>query len=57
MGRREVITLASLVVLAAELTRWFAGLWRGRNLAFTVAFLSVLVALGLYLYAKYLEPE
>ncbi|MGA8006787.1 MAG: hypothetical protein WCA17_11860 [Burkholderiales bacterium] len=44
-------------VLAAELTQWFAGLWRGRNLAFTVAFLSVLVALALYLYAKYLGPE
>ena len=44
-------------VLAAELNQWFAGLWRGRNLAFTVAFLSVLVALALYLYAKYLEPE
>ena len=44
-------------VLAAELTQWFAGLWRGRNPALTVAFLSVLVALALYLDAKYLEPE
>jgi len=44
-------------VLAAEFTHWFAGLWQGRSLAFTVAFLSALVALALYLYAKYLEPE
>ena len=44
-------------VLAAEFTRWFAGLWQGRRLAFTVAFLSLLASLALYLYAKYLAPE
>jgi hypothetical protein len=45
-------------VLAAELTRWFASLWQGRKLAFTIAFLSFAVSLALYLYAKFLEePE
>jgi hypothetical protein len=44
-------------VLAAEFTRWFASLWHGRRLAFTVAFLSLLASLALYLCAKYLEPE
>jgi hypothetical protein len=45
-------------VLAAELTRWFAGLWRGRKLSFTVAFLSIVVSLALYLCARLLEePE
>jgi hypothetical protein len=45
-------------VLAAELTRWFAGLLQGRKLAFTVAFLSIVVSLALYLYARLLEePE
>jgi hypothetical protein len=44
-------------VLAAEFTHWFAGLWQGRTLAFSVAFLSLLVSLALNLYARYLEPE
>ncbi len=33
-------------VLASELREWFGGLWHGRALAFTVAFLSVLLAGG-----------
>lgn len=28
-------------VLAAEFREWFAGLWYGRNLAYTVAFLTI----------------
>jgi hypothetical protein len=44
-------------VLAAQFTSWFVGLWRGKTLAFTVAFLSIVASLALYLYAKYLEPE
>ena len=32
-------------VLAAEFREWFAGLWWGRNLAITIAALSVLLAL------------
>ncbi len=31
-------------VLASELREWFAGLWTGRSLAFTVAFLSLVAA-------------
>lgn len=31
-------------VLASELREWFAGLWTGRSLAYTVAFLSLVVA-------------
>ncbi|MGH8736016.1 MAG: hypothetical protein ACREU5_02300 [Burkholderiales bacterium] len=44
-------------VLAVEFTRWFAGLWQGRRLAFTVAFLGIAASLILFLYARYLEPE
>jgi len=44
-------------VLAVEFTQWFAGLWQGRRLAFSVGFLSVVASLVLYLFAKYLEPE
>jgi hypothetical protein len=38
-------------VLADELTSWFAGLWRGRALAFTIAGISIAVAGGLFLLA------
>ncbi len=33
------------------------GLWRGRRLAWTVACLSLLAALAVYLYAKYPTPH
>lgn len=33
-------------VLVSEFRQWFEGLWRGRPLAFTVAFISVLLALA-----------
>lgn len=36
-------------VLATEFRRWFDGLWHGRNLAFTVASLTVLLAAGFWL--------
>jgi hypothetical protein len=44
-------------VLFDELIEWFWALWRGRRLAFTVGWLSVLGALGVYLYAQYLTPH
>lgn len=34
-------------LLAAEFREWFAGLWVGRNLAFTIAVLSVAAALAI----------
>ncbi len=34
-------------VLAAEFQEWFAGLWHGRNLAYTIAVLTVLLVLVL----------
>jgi hypothetical protein len=33
-------------VLADDFREWFSGLWRGRNLAFTVAALTLLAALA-----------
>jgi hypothetical protein len=44
-------------VLAVEFTRWFAGLWRGRTLAYSLALISAGVSLLLYLWAEYFEPE
>jgi len=34
-------------VLAAQFREWFTGLWLGRNLAYTIAVLTVLVVLAL----------
>jgi hypothetical protein len=42
-------------VLFDELDRWFAGLWQGKSLAFTVGWLSLLASLGVFLYARHLE--
>jgi hypothetical protein len=36
-------------VLAAEFREWFAGLWYGRNLAFTIAVITVLLVLAVRL--------
>ncbi len=35
-------------LLATELDRWFAGLWQGTSLAYTIAFLALVVALAYY---------
>lgn len=43
-------------VLAAEFRDWFAGLWQGRNLAFTVAALTILFVLALRFFAR-LAPD
>jgi hypothetical protein len=37
-------------VLAAEFREWFAGLWYGKNLAYTIAVLTVLVVLVVRFY-------
>ncbi len=39
-------------LLAAELDRWIAGLWQGKNHAYTVAFLTALVALAFYVWDR-----
>ncbi len=38
-------------VFGAELNQWFASLWVGRNLAFTIASLSALLAVGYLAFA------
>ena len=43
-------------VLAAEFREWFAGLWHGRNLAGTVAVLTILAVLALRFVAARLPP-
>lgn len=40
-------------VLANELTRWFQGLWHGKSLAFTIAFITVITSFCLFLIARH----
>jgi hypothetical protein len=39
-------------VLFDELNRWFAGLWQGKSLAVTLAWISVFASLGVFLVAR-----
>lgn len=39
-------------VLLTDLTDWFRGLWQGKDLAFTIAYLTVIVSAGLFFIAK-----
>ncbi len=41
-------------VIANDFTRWFAGLWQGESLAYTVACLTIIVSLGFFLIANHL---
>jgi hypothetical protein len=36
-------------VLAREFIRWFDGLWHGKSLAFTIAFITILISVGFLL--------
>ena len=40
-------------LLTAEFMRWFAGLWQGRSLAGTIAFLSLVISAGLWFVARH----
>jgi len=44
-------------VLFDEFSRWFAALWHGKALAFTVAWISTVVSLGIFLFAMHLEDH
>jgi uncharacterized membrane protein YjjP (DUF1212 family) len=44
-------------VLFDEFGRWFAGLWQGKTLAITVAWISIFVSLGVFLFARYLASD
>ncbi len=44
-------------VLAAEFTEWFASLWHGKRLAFTVAVLTVIAAFAFKFFATPLPPH
>ena len=39
-------------VLADEFSRWFIGLWHGKSLAFTVAFIAIFISFGFFIIAR-----
>ncbi|MGH7995111.1 MAG: hypothetical protein ACREFX_02045 [Opitutaceae bacterium] len=44
-------------IFAAEITDWFRGLWHGKELAFTVAALALIVAWVLWFFGTHPPPE
>jgi len=40
-------------VLANEFRLWFVGLWHGKSLAFTIAFITILISLAFFCVAHY----
>ena len=44
-------------VLFDQFNRWFVSLWQGKSLGVSVAWISVLVSLGIFLFARYLSPH
>ena len=56
--RREVERIGGKAALVFDdFNRWFGELWQGKTLAKTVAWISVLLALGIYLFANALQPD
>lgn len=56
--RREIQRFGGKAALAFDdFSRWFAELWRGKTLAKTVACISILLSLGIYLFARALGPD
>jgi hypothetical protein len=46
-----------MAIVFDDINRWFAGLWHGKSLALTVAFLSVLVSFALYFIALFVPED
>jgi hypothetical protein len=44
-------------VLFDEFDRWFEALWRGKTLGVTLAWISVLVSLAIFLFARWLPSD
>ena len=56
--RREVQRFGGKAALAFDdFNRWFGDLWQGKKLARTVAWISALLALGIYVFAYSLPPD
>lgn len=54
----ELERMGGKAALAAnDFNKWFAGLWEGESLAYTVAVITIIVAAGYYFVATGLEAE
>ena len=54
----ELERMGGKAALAAnDLNKWFAGLWQGETLAYTVAVITIIIAAGYYFVATSLEEE
>jgi hypothetical protein len=57
MYRRDLERIGGkAAIMADDLNRWFSGLWHGRQLAWTVATLVIMLALGFFR-AGYLQAS
>lgn len=45
-----------MALVANDASAWFAALWHGRQLAYTVACITVVIAVGYYMIASSLKP-
>jgi len=46
-----------MALLLDDINRWWSGLWRGKSLALTVAFLTLVFSSGILLIAAYLPED
>jgi hypothetical protein len=44
-------------VLADEFSRWVVGLWHGKSLAYTVAFITIVISFGFFFAANHLPSN
>ena len=44
-------------VLAEEFRNWFAGLWHGKSLSYTVACITLVISFGVFFVANHLPPD
>jgi hypothetical protein len=44
-------------VVADQITRWFAGLWEGTQLAYTIGWTAFFISLGFFVAARSLPPK
>ena len=44
-------------VVATEITNWFTGLWHGKQLAYTLVCLALMVSFGFFFAARHIRPH
>ena len=46
-----------MALLSHDISVWFIGLWHGQQLAYTVAFVTLMIALLFYYFSSGIQPE